>query len=202
MPTTYVSPKKPNPQNRNRAHQKVALIGDSITELSGYPNRATKILGPNYTIGNFGACGTTVSLDSYSPYLRTEAFVEAKNFQPDIAVIMLGTNDADSNSHFSRSHFIADYITLIEQLQTLSSKPRVYLVKPPPLFNDWAGLSGEVLIKEIIPALVLIAKKANLPVIDVYSVLSKPSYFFEGVHPNDLGAKVMAKVICQAITLN
>ena len=59
---------------------KIACIGDSITELSGYPEMAQQILGMNYIIGNFGASGTTVLFNSEYPYIRQEAFIEAKRF--------------------------------------------------------------------------------------------------------------------------
>lgn len=203
MPPIYASPKTTNPQNQNCAQQtKVALIGDSITELTGYPHWAVEILGANYIVGNFGVCGTTVSFDSYSPYMHTDGFVAVKKFQPQIAVIMLGTNDADSSNNIYPGNFMADYLTLIEQLQVLPCKPRLYLVKPPPIFSSWGGLSGEVLLKEIIPAIEQTAKKAYLPLIDVFSALSTPDYFFDGVHPNEAGAKVIAEVICRAITMN
>lgn len=180
---------------------KVACIGDSITELSGYPNHISQSLGNKYTVGNFGACGTTVSLDSYSPYLHTEAYTNAKNFQPDIAVIMLGTNDAEVNGNLYGGNFLADYQNLIVHVQAFASNPKVHLVLPPPIYSNWGGLSSEVLQKEIVPAIKQLAKNLVLPLIDVNSALANPRFFLDGVHPNDEGAKIIASTVCKAITL-
>ncbi len=178
---------------------RVACIGDSITELSGYPNHAKYALGDSYIVGNFGACGTTVSLDSENPYVHSRAFIQAKEFKPDIAVVMLGTNDAKTDFEGSTRSFIADYLVLLDALKSLTSKPKIWVVKPPHIFDE-TWLSGHAMCTKIIPAVEEVAKQANLPLINVYSVVDKPQLFFDGVHPNDDGAKIIADVICQAIT--
>lgn len=179
-----------------QAKTRVACIGDSITELSGYPNILQQLLGDSFVVGNFGACGTAVSLDSESPYLKSPAYAGAKGFQPNLAMVMLGTNDAYPN--FDSSRFVADYLSLLESLKSLSSKPQVWVVRPPHVFDE-VWLSGRVLSTGIIPAVDEAAKQAKLPVIDAYSATCNPNLFFDGVHPNDEGAKIIAKAIWQAI---
>ena len=78
--------------------------------------------GPQYVIGNFGACGTTVSLDSELPYIRTSAFQDALEFKPNIVIIMLGTNDSQSNLELYNSSFVNDYKKIIEAFQALPSR--------------------------------------------------------------------------------
>ena len=54
---------------------RIACVGDSLTEFTIYPDELKRLLNdPRYVIGNFGACGTTVSLDSELPYVHTGAF--------------------------------------------------------------------------------------------------------------------------------
>ena len=142
-----------------------------------------------------------VSLDSDCAYVHSEAFVEATNFKPDIAVVMLGTNDANLSLKESHTNFVEDYLMLIEKLQAFESKPRVWIVKPPPIFNETLGYSTEGLAKGVIPAIEEVARRAEVPIIDVYSALTNSRYFLDGVHPNDEGAKVIARVVCQAIVL-
>lgn len=178
---------------------RVACIGDSITELSGYPELAAKTLGPHYKVGNFGSSGTTISLNSDYPYMYSETFDRATRFQPEIAVIMLGTNDAISSDDPSQISLKVDLLTLVKNLKSSASEALVYFVKPPPIFSEWNGLRGEVLIKEVIPAIEQTATELHLGVIDVFSALNDRSYFFDGVHPNEKGARVMANVVCQAI---
>ena len=91
---------------KNTIH--VACVGDSITIDSEYPKNLGVLLGANYTIGNFGVGGSTVSLQFRKPYLYQTAFQDAQNFKPDIVVIMLGTNDAYLSEQ-QRSNFTNDY---------------------------------------------------------------------------------------------
>jgi lysophospholipase L1-like esterase len=187
-----------NQQNQHSTKTRVACIGDSITELSGYPNILQQLLGDSFTVGNFGACGTTILLNSESPYVQCRAYTSAKDFQPDLAIVMLGTNDANPNFDIYYSGFVADYLLLIEVLNVLASKPKVWIVRPPHVFDE-TWLSGRVLRSIIIPAVDEVAKQAKLPVIDVYSATDNPQLFFDGVHPNDTGAKIIADVIHQTI---
>jgi lysophospholipase L1-like esterase len=200
MTAMFASAKNMQPQTNPKRQTKVALIGDSITELSIYPTHLAYLLGSAYIVGNFGVCGTTITLDSASPYIYTEAIKASKKYEPDSVVIMLGTNDADKP--ILQANFLADYSTLIEQFSSLENKPNIYLVLPPPIFSSWGGLSGEVLAKEIIPAIERIAKTNNRTLIDVFSILKNSSYFFDGVHPNDLGGKVIAEAVHRVLTMN
>ena len=50
-----------------------------------------------FAVGNFGAGSTTVSLNTETPYMNTSVFQSALEFQPNIVIIMLGTNDAQPN---------------------------------------------------------------------------------------------------------
>jgi lysophospholipase L1-like esterase len=200
MPELNAPKEKKQPKIEPNHQKTVALIGDSITELSTYPQNLAKLLGPTYTIGNFGVCGTTITLNSASPYMYTEALKEAKKSEPDIVVIMLGTNDAEETVF--QTNLIADYLVLIEQFTTLEKKPTVYVIKPPPIFSSWGGLNGEVLTKEILPAIEQVAKTANVSLINVFSVLKNPSCFFDGVHPNDFGGKLIAEAVYHTLTMN
>lgn len=200
MPMANASTKNTQTNQNPQRQIRVALIGDSITELSTYPIHLSKLLGSAYTIGNFGVCGTTITLTSGSPYMYTEALKAAKTFEPDIVVIMLGTNDADKTVF--KANFITDYLSLIEQFSSLNNKPKLFLALPPPIFSSWGGLSGQVLTKEILPAIKRIDKVANLLLIDVFSVLQNSSYFFDGVHPNDIGGKLIAEAVYHALTMN
>ncbi len=73
----------------------MACVGDSITQLSGYPHKLQLMLGTNYSVQNFGVAGATVSLDYKIAYMKQQAFQQAMDFHPDIVLIMLGTNDAN-----------------------------------------------------------------------------------------------------------
>ena len=182
---------------------RVACVGDSLTQSSEYPYDLWKLLGnATYTLRNFGAGATTVSLDSETPYMNTSVFQEALDFQPNIVIIMLGTNDAQPSLHQYNTSFVADYVKVINAFKGLSRKPEIWVVLPPPIFSNQSGkISPEYFKTTIIPDIEQAANETNLPTIDVYSALaSYPEYFPDGVHVNDAGAKLIADEVYEAIT--
>jgi lysophospholipase L1-like esterase len=179
---------------------KIACVGDSITENYGYPNRLQDLLGYRYKVENFGYSGSMVIQSSWKLYINSTDFFQATNFLPNIVVIMLGTNDAGDDIYSSISRFKSDYINLISSFQQLSSKPKIFLVLPPPLFNNNLELNGTTLTQNVIPAIKQIASEQNIPLIDVYKNLEgHPEYFVDGVHPTTAGAKIITDTIYQAI---
>jgi len=159
-------------------------------------------LGDNYSVRNFGFDSTTVLLNTNLPYMYQVEFNRSKNFPPDIAIVMLGTNDARTDHFKSIDNFVSDYLTLINELQALESNPTIFLVKPPPLFPNAFSLENENLVEGIIPRIEQIATEKGLTVIDVYSALEDyPEYFPDGVHPNSEGATIIANEVYKALVL-
>jgi hypothetical protein len=89
---------------------------------------------------------------------------------------------------------------LLDAIKTLSSNPKVWVARPPHVFDE-SWLSGQILIMEVIPAVDEAAKQTKCPLIDVYSVTGNSGLFFDGVHPNEAGAgaRIIADVIHQTI---
>jgi len=186
----------------NKDKIRVACVGDSITGGTYYPLDLWMLLGSNYTVGTFGVGGSTASLDSGKPYMNESAFQDAKEFQPNIVIIMLGTNDANSLIRQSNGSFAEDYVKLIAEFQALSSKPKIWIVKPPPVFSNGTTPNAETFRDNVIPTIEQVANQTNLPIIDVYSALANNSDFFpDGVHPDSEGAILIANEIYKAITL-
>jgi acyl-CoA thioesterase-1 len=182
---------------------RVACIGDSITESTDYPQDLQTLLGTNYTVGNFGSSSSTVLLSTHKPYIDQREFINAKNFLPDIAIIMLGTNDARTDHFKSIENFIPDYMKLVNEIQEIKSNPKIFLVKPPPIFDNIFELKNVNLLEEIIPRIEQIANEEKLLIIDVYAQLENhPEYFQDGVHPNSEGATIIANEVYDAIFLS
>jgi lysophospholipase L1-like esterase len=178
---------------------RVACVGDSITADTEYPGDLGSMLGSNYTVGNFGVGRTTVSLQFDKPYLYQPEFQDALSFEPNIVVVMLGTNDAYLSGQ-QRSNFTNDYKALIAPFQTLSSDPKIFIVIPPPVFNNTLGLPSAVLDNDVIPLVKQTANDLGLRLIDVHTpLLNHPEDFQDGVHPNSQGAKIVATQIFSAI---
>jgi lysophospholipase L1-like esterase len=184
---------------------KVACVGDSITEGTDYPIDLQKLLGDNYTVGNFGVGDSTVLLGTEKPWMYQTEFQNARRFLPNIVIIMLGTNDARPDYYMHIDEFVDDYKELVGEFEALGeSKPRIWLVKPPPIFNDSLGPTNANLIEGVIPRIQEVAQELNLPVIDVYTALANHADYFsgDGVHPNSAGAEVIAAHIYSAIMQN
>jgi lysophospholipase L1-like esterase len=179
---------------------RVACVGDSITEITGYPSTLQSMLGDNYTVRNFGSTGSTVLLNSWKPYMGQPQFVNAAAFQPDIIVIMLGTNDDLKDLEQYNESFEGDYAALISSFQQLQSNPQILIANSPPIFSNSSDLNPSYLADTIIPLTDDLANKMNLPLIDVYNSFGNHTdYFLDGVHPNSQGAALIASDVYGAI---
>src|SRR3990170_5186671 len=158
------------------------------------------MLGGNYTVGNFGFVGSTVLSNTSKTYINQTAFQRAKESQPDIVVIMLGSNDAHTGYYLSIGSFVADYERLIGEFQALGSKPEILLVKPPPIFTNEFNLSNANLVEGVIPRIEQVAEELGLPTIDAYTPFANhPGYFLDGVHLTQEGARIIASEVYNGI---
>ena len=157
---------------------RVACVGDSITEVSGYPFILQTLLDLGYVVGNFGSSGSTVSADSWKPYIDQPEFEEAQDFKPNIVIIMLGTNDNLMVPHIENSKFKDDYAKLIFTFQQLESKPQIWIVKPPPVFINSSDQNSTYFSQTIIPQTEELARRLGLPIIDLYNAFgNRPDFF-------------------------
>ncbi len=179
---------------------RVACVGDSITENSGYPMDLQALLGDNFTVANFGCSGSTVSLESWKPYMDQPQFQSAEAFHPDIIIIILGTNDDLVGLHVYNASFEGDYAKLITSFMHLDNYPDVWIAKSPPIFSNSSDLSPAYLTDTILPKTDDLANRFNLPIIDLYSAFgNNPEYFEDGVHPNSQGAAIIADQVYNSL---
>jgi acyl-CoA thioesterase-1 len=179
---------------------RVACIGDSITAVSDYPVDLQRMLGGNYSVSNFGVVAATLLSNTSKPYIYEKALLRAKVSQPNIVVIMLGTNDAHVANYPLIDDFVSDYERLVGEFQVLSSKPEILLVKPPPIFTNEFNLSNANLVEGIIPRIEQVAKDLGLSTIDAYTpFVNHPEYFKDGIHPTSEGASIIANEIYRGI---
>jgi acyl-CoA thioesterase-1 len=116
---------------------------------------------------------------------------------------MLGTNDAHADVYTHINDFVPNYEIMIKSIQKLSSKPQIFLVEPPPIFNNTLGVDIDSYVQGVIPRIQEVANQTGLPLIDVYTpLLNHPEYFRDGLHPNSDGAKIIANIIHEAIISN
>ncbi len=198
-----------NEPTKPPAPLKIACIGDSITfgvgikdrAVNSYPAQLSEMLGGNTIVRNFGVSGATLLRKGNNPYWKRQNYKTALEFNPNIVIIKLGTNDSKPVNWKYKSEYISDYIDLIESFQKLASKPTVWICYPAPAYPGRWGITDTVMKEEIIPMIDTISKQADVEIIDLYSALNdRKELFPDSVHPNAAGAKIMAETIATVIT--
>lgn len=187
---------------------RVACVGDSITfgagiknrEQNSYPAQLQALLGSRYEVRNFGVSGRTLLKKGDFPYWSEKAYQQALQFNPDVVVIKLGTNDSKPQNWQYKNEFAGDYKALIASFKALPSHPRILVCLPVPAFKLMWGITPEVIANEQLPILREVASQTGSEVIDLYTPhLDKGSWFPDNIHPNATGAGSMAKIIAEAI---
>ena len=187
---------------------KVACVGDSITQNSGWSDKLGAKLGAGYTSTNYGVSGTTLLKKGDNPYWGTAAYTQSHAANPDIVVIMLGTNDSKPfNWNAHKGEFVGDYEALIDSYAALPSHPKIYLNLCPPAGTNGYQIVGSVIENEVIPDIKEVAAAKGLPTIDVFAAfgghsLDQSLYGSPAdlVHPNAKGAQVIADTVYAALT--
>lgn len=183
---------------------RVACVGNSITdgfgidykEVYGYPAQLQQLLGNGYKVKNYGVSGRTMLRKGDYPYMEEMAWRDCKAFQPDIVIIKLGTNDSKPQNWRYGKEYARDMQQMIDELQVLPSKPKIYLAMPVTAVRDMYDISEKVIANKIIPIIQKVAKKNHLPVIDLHTPIADMSLFIgDGIHPNAEGARKMAELI-------
>lgn len=192
----------------------IYCLGDSITYGSGlseeertaacYPARLKQLLGARYTVVNYGVSGATLQ-DLPERGYRNTGYLDLVEMQsPDIVIVMLGTNDS-RESHWDAKRYKEQYITLVKELQDISSRPYVYLMTPPEAFpledgNIIYGIDNGVIQGEIRETVRAVAEETGAGLIDLYAVTENhPEYFKDGVHPNETGYALLAETVADRI---
>ena len=183
---------------------KIACIGDSLTwgyltdnqETDSYPAVLGKRLGEGYHVRNFGVNGHTLSKDGDTPYWDHPNLKEVSKWLPDLAIIMLGTNDAKPRNWKGAPHYRQQYLELIDYLQNLSKVPKIVVNTIPTAFPMNGHMTYD-LLPEALAAIPEVVKGLGLPVIDVgLATQGRPDLFPEdGVHTSTAGAKFIAETV-------
>ncbi|MEG1587744.1 MAG: GDSL-type esterase/lipase family protein [Mucinivorans sp.] len=197
---------------------RVAAVGNSITYGAGidnpaqnsYPAQLQRVLGDKYWVVNFGASGYSMLSKSDYPYITTGQFKSSVEFNPDIILIKLGTNDTKTNNRDKiKSDYKADYQKLINLYRALPSNPRIILLTPVPCYLPSGAYEGTNKIYEetINPIIQELAYENELEVIDLYHVFNPnapiPAYIMpDKLHPSAIGAARMVERIAPVLTLS
>ncbi len=199
---------------------KLACLGDSITWGSGvvdrennsYPKQLGYLLGDGWEVRNFGSGGKTLLSAGDTPYVECAPFQAALAWKPDVALVLLGTNDTCNSSARPNWQHAADLEQDARELAqgVLDSNPmaRVVLCTPPPMFPDAPGLDEArvVDLRERSPRLAVLAsalKQASaedprIEFLDLSHTL-RAQMTVDGVHTNPFGAGAIAQRAAEAL---
>jgi alpha-L-fucosidase 2 len=181
---------------------RVGCVGTSITHWSGFPEKLGPLLGAGNTVYNLGKYGTTAIKAGDSPYLGCDRFPMVFSDLPELITIEMGINDS-KNGNWNPARFDADLKSMIDTFSTMSTKPKIWLCLPSPVWNNVLGVSNDSVEQLVVPAILAIAAERGLPVIDLRTPFKNhPEWFGDGVHPLATSpvADSMAGIIRRAIT--
>lgn len=200
---------------------KVACVGDSITyghgisgwEENNYPAQLQAILGDDYHVANFGSSGACVNPEGDQPYISRPVYQESLNYEADILVFMLGTNDSKPENWTNAEDFMKDYKELLNSYLTGTKIPsKIYVgLCAECYFTEDSDPSTGIARYDIQPAIVdeIVEEitayfeqyEATVKIIDVNTLSeAHPEWFAnDGVHPNNDGARAIAELVAEAI---
>jgi acyl-CoA thioesterase-1 len=184
---------------------RVAAIGDSNTyglgvaldhrSANSYPGQLQSLLGPDYEVLNYGLNSRTLLSTGNKPYTAERFFTLSQRAQPNVVLIMLGTNDSKPQN-WNAAEYEKQLETFATTYRNLASKPAVYLLTPPAAFANSALIDPQVIADQVVPIVIRVGAKLNLPVIDIYAVTKNhSSWFSDGIHPNAAGYKLIADAV-------
>ena len=207
------------------AQTRVACVGNSITAGYGlgwqedYPFQLQEMLGDSYKVQNFGVSSMTFANKGPSDnmsYWNTDKFKAALEFNPEIVVIELGTNDSKfftnnciengqptynyNYGQYEKEQLYKDYEALLDTFMHLPASPKVYATLQPYSNNCGWGIMDTAIVNQINPIIQAVATRKGVEIIDLHSQFNTPEWFLaDSVHPNATGAKELARIIKEGI---
>lgn len=188
---------------------RIACVGDSTTYgtvipnvfHNCYPAQLGRMLGDEYHVANFGFNGKTALDVNDNSFRKTNQYPLSLEYQPDIVIIMLGTNDTKPSNWQGQETYKEHLRSLAQSYLDLESKPRVILCTPNSAYHVHGktegsynyGINEEGLQMECV-AVKELAVEMGLELIDMHEVTSgHPEWYrFDGIHPNKNGANAVA----------
>lgn len=188
---------------------KIACVGNSITygmnvenrNHNSYPAQLQAMLGDNYLVENFGVSSRTLTRKGNYPYWKEDAFKKALAFKADIVFIKLGSNDAKAVNRIHLEDYESDYKALINEFKVANPKSRIVLIYPLPSFHSDTTYIWEPVIRDqIIPKIKKVAYDTGVETVDMHQLfMDKSSLVPDKIHPNSLGATIMARRLYEVV---
>jgi lysophospholipase L1-like esterase len=190
---------------------RVSCVGNSITEGFGldipyydaYPPQLGVLLGAGYDVNNYGVTGRTMLRQSGISYWDENQYTQAKDFNPNIVIIKLGTNDANISFWSTLSdEYEPDYKLMIAAFKALAANPKIYICRVIPMFSKTIGVKDTTITNQVNPIIKEVALDEGVNLIDLYPALNNISYYqIDSIHPNLAGAGRIAFIVDSVFSL-
>lgn len=177
----------------------VLCAGDSIT-AGGYPAQLQRRLddaGYRLQVVNAGEKGNTSG--EYLGFLKRSRVVERTN--PRWVLLQLGTNDVRIDGDETPVRRFGENLEAILELVSGhrnpdGSSPRVLLATIPPVPVEIAGhfdaTSRARVVAEINPAILEVARRRQIPLVDNYGLFAAHPGWLPDIHPSEEGYRALA----------
>ena len=212
-PAAEAAEKSPLPTPQTAAVEKadvrsepvrVACIGDSITygfhldPADTYPAQLQTYLGDGYVVENFGLNGAAVS-----DYVNTPVFAAARDFEPDIMVIMLGSNDTNAFWWLDAETFADRYELLLDTCDGTGANLILCTCSAAyPISGGYQFGVDPAALTQVCDVIRATAQVRDLPLVDIDAVTSDHPewYALDGVHPDAAGSAAIAQAVAETLT--
>ena len=190
----------------------IASLGNGVTFGIGvenrvknnYPQQLQYLLGANYKVENFGVVNAPLLSTDINGYSKTAAFKKSHDFNPNIVFIELGLDEIKASDTAVISNFTITLEGIVQSYTNLSSRPRIVLLLPLPIFlKDSSLFNNEFIKNKIIPKIQKLAYEKDLEVLDLFSMfIDREDLFLDKVHPSSLGGTLISKRLYELVKLN
>ena len=195
---------------------RIACCGDSITfgtcaaatvidgysyakENFFYPTVMQKLYGTDAVVGNFGYPGSYVGT-SHNKYLNSSVYTSLIEFDPDVIVLALGTNNA-SLMPSSKDSFISNYRTMLMDMHKRFPDAKIIMTTAIYRFDKVERI--QQLDEYIIPIQKQMADAFDYVYLyDAYTEYrpyGNTTYYKDKLHPNNLGYEKLAEVMKKGV---
>ena len=190
---------------------KIACVGDSVTYGHGvsgwiannYPKQLDTLLGFGFCVNNYGHSGATVQATGDQPYISYSEYEASLEFDADIIIFMMGSNDSKPENWKGEAAFRQQYLQRLAEYKENNPDVRIILATPPKAFYPEGVTSGltnydidPVIVDEIAEIVRDIAAAEGYEIIDINSLTEgrRGLFLSDNVHPNKNGATILAEI--------
>lgn len=188
-----------------KARNEIVFIGDSITfgstlkdpQRNSYPAIIQQNLKKTASVHNLGVPGAMISLTHPFSFCKTKEFLKLQQLKPDLAFIMLGTNDSTLSKGELKLDYSFEYLS--SELKKINPRVKIIYIMPPEIKGTQIFHKNDFLEEEIIPILSRLCKKNNIKTISLKKIIDNSCYAPDLLHINKKGHLLIADKIVPII---